>query len=127
MKKQSFSPLIFALGVIWLAGASSAATKSSGGSMSGSAGRGSSATTSATGGIAKGKLRAFTTPAELKANKTILVTNGGGGPPSTGGPGGSGQTRSGLSASASGGNNFGFGRPLTKPVIKVKAKARPKE
>ena len=101
MKKRSFSALILAFSAMWATSASATPT-------------------TATRGVSKGKLRSFTTPAEIKANTTIPANNGGGGP-STGG--------SGSSASGANGTNFGFGRPLKKPLVKpkVKPKARPKE
>jgi hypothetical protein len=84
--------------------------------MSGGGGssHGSSGTTSSAGGIASGKFRAFTTPAELKLNNKTGTTTGGGGP-TTGG-----------SSTGPGAQSFGFGRPLKKPVIKRTApKAKP--
>jgi hypothetical protein len=136
MRKRSFSPLILAFGVIWAASASADSThKAIGGSMAGSGSHGSAPATSATGAISSGKMRAFTTPAELSGNKTVPVKYGGGAPPAGGGSGGgssgsSGSSGTGATGLGSNGSNFGFGRPLKAPIIKPKgnkAKARAKQ
>jgi hypothetical protein len=122
MKKCHLSSLMLAFAVTWTTNALAvSSSKSSVGGVTAGASHSSSAPTHSKGLITSGKLRSFTTPAELKANKTIPPTNGGGAT-----TGNAGSASRGSNVSGPSGTNFGFGRPLKKPVIaKTTPKAQP--